>query len=155
MKPSLVSSTRLSESVKLRCTLGSGSFEGGRGPAPSACGSRPCVSPRPRVRLRLSPPRRLRPPPQAPVWPRGFWPSASVCRRSSLAFRRRDGLRRGLCPLPRRLLPQHQATYPLQREPPSPAPSSGHSSSPFVWMRSPSPSALRPLPPPPPPPPLF
>src|SRR3984885_9829294 len=34
MKPSLVRSTRLSGSVKLRCTLGSGSFEGGRGTGP-------------------------------------------------------------------------------------------------------------------------
>src|SRR6202042_545622 len=34
MKPSLVRSTRLSGSVKLRCTLGSGSFEGRRGTGP-------------------------------------------------------------------------------------------------------------------------
>src|SRR5882757_1338050 len=34
MKPSLVRSTRLSGSVKLRCVLGSGSFEGGRGTGP-------------------------------------------------------------------------------------------------------------------------
>ena len=34
IKPSLVRSTRLSGSVKLRCTLGSGSFEGGRGTGP-------------------------------------------------------------------------------------------------------------------------
>ena len=33
-KPSLVRSTRLSGSVKLRCALGSGSFEGGRGAGP-------------------------------------------------------------------------------------------------------------------------
>ena len=36
MKPSLVRSTRLSGSVKLRCALGSGSFEGGRGTGPEA-----------------------------------------------------------------------------------------------------------------------
>src|SRR3984957_20350393 len=34
MKPSLVRSTRLSGSVKLRCVLGSGSFGGGGGPGP-------------------------------------------------------------------------------------------------------------------------
>src|SRR3984885_4843540 len=34
MKPSLVRSTRLSGSVKLRCTSGSGAFEGGRGTGP-------------------------------------------------------------------------------------------------------------------------
>ena len=34
MKPSLVRRTRLSGSVKLRCTLGSGSFEGRRGTGP-------------------------------------------------------------------------------------------------------------------------
>jgi hypothetical protein len=102
-----------------------------------ACGSRPCVSPPPRVRLRLSPPRQLRPPPQAPVWPRGFWPSASACRRSSRAFRRRDGLRRAVCPLARRLLPQLQASDPLRREAPSRASSCGRNSSPCVWRRSP------------------
>ena len=48
--------------------------------APSACGSPPCVSPPPRFRLRLSPPRQMQPPPQAPLWPRGFWPSASAAR---------------------------------------------------------------------------
>src|SRR5580698_8075450 len=57
MKPSLVRSTRLSGSVKLRCTWDRALLRAGEEPAPSACGSPPCVSPPPRVRLRLSPPR--------------------------------------------------------------------------------------------------
>ena len=98
MKPSLVSSTRLSGSVKLRCVLGSGSFEGGRGTGPE--------------RFRVSrlaflllcafgfgfrrrgscslPLKRL-------YSLAGFWPSASVLRRSSRAFSRRHGLYQRLC----------------------------------------------------------